>query len=118
VDQRLGTFQVDPALLGDVILGRKDIATSYHLAVAVDDAAQGVTLVTRGEDLLAATNVHRLLQALLDLPEPRYLHHPLMVDEKGKRLATRDHALALKSFRKAGKLPAEVLAMLPATPET
>jgi glutamyl-Q tRNA(Asp) synthetase len=84
----------------------------------VDDAAQEITQVTRGEDLLASTHVHRLLQELLGLPEPRYLHHQLITDERGKRLATRDAARALRSFREAGMTAAEVLAMLPDAPET
>ncbi len=96
-----------------MILARKDIGTSYHLAVVVDDAAEEVTDVTRGEDLLAATHVHRLLQALLDLPEPRYLHHRLITDGNGRRLATRDHACSLAAFRAAGKSPSDLRAMLP-----
>jgi glutamyl-Q tRNA(Asp) synthetase len=108
-----GTIPVEPGLLGDVVLARKDIATSYHLAVVVDDAFQGVTDVTRGEDLLDSTHVHRLLQALLGLPEPSYHHHRLVTDENGRRLATRDHARSLRYFRHEGHSPKEVLAMLP-----
>ena len=76
-------------MIGDVVLARKDSPTSYHLAVTVDDAAQGVTLVTRGRDLFAASHVHRLLQALLDLPVPEYHHHRLITDSAGRRFATR-----------------------------
>ena len=101
----------EPESLGDVVLARKDIATSYHLAVTLDDALQGVTLVTRGEDLLPATHVHRLLQALLDLPVPRWHHHGLIADEAGKRLAKRDDARALRALREAGHSPADVQAM-------
>ena len=101
-DDGAGRIAADAALLGDVVLARKDTPTSYHLAVTVDDALQGVTLVTRGEDLFAATHVHRLLQALLDLPTPRYCHHPLLVDAAGRRLAKRDKALTLRALREAG----------------
>ena len=100
----------EPAVLGDVVLARKEIATSYHLAVSVDDALQGVSLVTRGADLFAATHIHRLLQALLRLPTPRYRHHPLVTDATGRRLAKRDGAPAVRAMRNAGMSPAEVLA--------
>ncbi len=111
-DQRGGQIEVDPELLGDVVLARKDIATSYHLAVVVDDAAQQVSHVTRGEDLLPSTHVHRLLQALLKLPEPEYFHHELVLDENGQRLAKRNDALSIRSLREKGKTPAEVLRAL------
>ncbi|NWK57529.1 tRNA glutamyl-Q(34) synthetase GluQRS [Verrucomicrobiaceae bacterium N1E253] len=104
-----GSIEMDLSLLGDVVLARKDIATSYHLAVVVDDAAQEVTDVTRGEDLLASTHVHRALQSLLDLPVPRYHHHRLICDEEGKRLAKRDEALSVRHLREQGKTPEEVL---------
>jgi len=112
-DQRHGEIPVDPALLGDVILARKDIATSYHLAVVVDDAFQHISLVTRGEDLLPSTHVHRLLQALLALPEPTYHHHPLLLDANGQRLAKRDDSQTLRSLRQSGSTPANILAQLP-----
>jgi len=118
VDDRLGTHQVDPALLGDVVLARRDIATSYHLAVVVDDADQQVTHVTRGEDLLASTHAHRMLQALLDLPEPRYLHHELVCDPSGQRLATRTEALSLAVLRESGLSPAKIRTRLPLALET
>jgi glutamyl-Q tRNA(Asp) synthetase len=101
-DRRHGAFSVDAGSLGDVVLGRKDITASYHLAVVVDDAAQGVTLVTRGEDLLPSTHLHRLLQHLLGLPAPEWLHHPLVCDSSGRRLAKRNDALSLESLRAAG----------------
>jgi glutamyl-Q tRNA(Asp) synthetase len=101
--------QAEPASLGDVVLARKDVPASYHLAVTVDDAIQGVTLVTRGEDLVPATHVHRLVQALLSLPTPRYRHHALLTDETGRRLAKRDHAQTIRSMRAAGLGPAEIL---------
>ena len=94
--------RADPAALGDVVLARKEIPTSYHLAVTLDDALQGVTLVTRGADLFAATHIHRLLQALLDLPTPRYRHHPLLGDAQGRRLAKRDGAMTVRAMREAG----------------
>lgn len=101
-DRERGKFRVMPELLGDVVLARKDIATSYHLAVTVDDAAQEISLVTRGEDLLTSTHVHRLLQALLGLPIPQWRHHKLICDETGKRLAKRDAARSLRSLWEAG----------------
>ncbi len=102
--------EADPMALGDVVLARKEMPTSYHLAVAVDDALQGVTLVTRGADLFAATHIHRLLQALLGLPTPGYRHHPLLTDTAGRRLAKRDRALTIRAMREAGQSPQEVLA--------
>jgi glutamyl-Q tRNA(Asp) synthetase len=110
-DRSHGTIAADPESLGDVVLARKDVATSYHLAVTVDDALQGVTLVTRGEDLFHATHVHRLLQALLDLPVPEWQHHPLLTGPEGRRFAKRDRALTLRALREAGHTPAEVRAM-------
>jgi glutamyl-Q tRNA(Asp) synthetase len=115
-DLRHGRHAVDPGLLGDVILARKDIGTSYHLAVAVDDAFQQVSHVTRGEDLLPSTHVHRLLQALLGLPEPVYLHHELVTDESGVRLAKRHDALSIRALRDRGCESAELLARLPEVP--
>lgn len=91
-----------PELLGDAILVRKDIGTSYHLAVVHDDALQGVTDIVRGVDLLEATHLHRLLQSLLGFPTPRYHHHPLLTDEHGKRLAKRDQAITLSELRTGG----------------
>jgi len=112
-----GTVAVNPGLLGDVVLARKDIGCAYHLAVVVDDAFQQITHVTRGDDLLASTHVHRLLQALLGLPEPLYLHHPLVRDEHGQRLAKRSDSRAIATLRQSGLTPAEVLALTdPALP--
>jgi glutamyl-Q tRNA(Asp) synthetase len=111
IDLDRGSHQADPACLGDVVLARKDVATSYHLAVTLDDGAQGVTLVTRGEDLLPATHLHRLLQALLDLPVPRWHHHRLLTDGAGERLAKRSNPLTIRALRSAGKTPNEVRAM-------
>jgi glutamyl-Q tRNA(Asp) synthetase len=108
-DLRFGTIEVNPDLLGDVVLARKDIGTAYHLAVVVDDAFQHITHVTRGEDLLASTHVHRLLQVLLGLPEPVYLHHALVLDEHGKRLAKRSDALSIAAMRERGMSTSEVL---------
>lgn len=106
-----GRVEVDPGRLGDVVLARKDVPASYHLAVTVDDGLQGVTLVTRGADLFEATHVHRLLQALLGLGAPAYHHHPLLADESGARLAKRDGALSLRALRAAGRSPPEVRAL-------
>ncbi len=101
----------DPAPFGDVVLGRKDSPASYHLSATHDDALQGVTLVTRGEDLRAATAVHRLLQALFAWPEPAYQHHPLLRNAAGRRLSKRDGASSLRALRAAGESPAAVRAM-------
>lgn len=101
-DEIAGTVGADPAAHGDVVLARKDAPASYHLAVTVDDAAQGVTHVVRGRDLFAATDVHRLLQALLGLPTPVYRHHALLTGADGRRLAKRDGAPTLESMRLAG----------------
>ncbi len=108
--------RVEPSLLGDVVLGRKEFPASYHLAVTVDDAIQGVTLVTRGEDLAIATHTHRVLQALLGLPTPRYRHHPLLTDAAGRRLAKREGAPTIRSMRQQGMTPREVLAIAEAAP--
>jgi glutamyl-Q tRNA(Asp) synthetase len=110
-DDIAGTITADAACHGDVVLARKDAPTSYHLAVTVDDARQGVTLVTRGEDLFAATHVHRLLLALLGLPVPRYRHHALITDASGRRLAKRDRAQTLRALRDGGRSPKEVRAL-------
>ena len=112
-DATTGRIRAEPEVFGDVVLARKDTPTSYHLAVTVDDALQGVTLVTRGQDLLAATHVHRLLQALLGLPSPTYHHHGLLTDDQGRRLAKRDKAATLRSLRKTGKTAEDVRALLP-----
>ncbi|MGH7014759.1 MAG: tRNA glutamyl-Q(34) synthetase GluQRS [Stellaceae bacterium] len=107
-DEIKGPVEAAPTLHGDVVLARKDAPTSYHLAVTVDDALQGVTLVTRGEDIFAATDLHRLLQALLGYPTPRYRHHKLLIDAAGKRFAKRDRAVTLRGLRAIGKTPDEV----------
>ncbi len=104
-----GRLRCTPETHGDVVLARKDAGLSYHLCVVCDDATQAITLVTRGEDLLPATSIHRLLQHLLDLPEPTYNHHPLLLDEHGKRLAKRDGAPTLRSLRAAGVTAAAVV---------
>ena len=98
--------------IGDVVLARRGMGTSYHLSVVVDDAAQGITLVTRGRDLLDSTHIHILLQQLLDLPTPRYHHHRLIRDDAGKRLAKRDDARALRLYREQGMTPDQIRAML------
>jgi glutamyl-Q tRNA(Asp) synthetase len=103
--------RADPITLGDVVLARKEVPTSYHLAVTVDDAIQGVSLVTRGEDLASATHVHRVLQALLGLPAPDYRHHPLLRDASGRRLSKRDGAATIRSMRGRGMTPADVIAL-------
>lgn len=115
-DASAGRVTATPEVFGDVVLARKDAPTSYHLAVVHDDALQGVTDVVRGEDLFAATHVHRLLQALLGLPTPRYHHHALIRDAAGRRLAKRDRAATLAELRAAGVSPQQVVADLAARP--
>ena len=107
-----GRVHCDPARFGDAVLARKDAPASYHLCVTHDDAVQGVTLVTRGVDLRPATDLHRLLQALLGWPTPRYAHHALLTDAAGRRLAKRDQAATLRELRAAGMAPAELRARL------
>ncbi|MAQ82477.1 MAG: tRNA glutamyl-Q(34) synthetase GluQRS [Maritimibacter sp.] len=104
--------------IGDVILARKDMGTSYHLSVVVDDAEQGVTEVVRGADLFSATWIHVLLQALLGLPILQYYHHGLVRDDTGKRLAKRDDARSIRAYRDDGLSPDQVIEMagLPVTP--
>jgi glutamyl-Q tRNA(Asp) synthetase len=103
-----GTIAADPASFGDVVIARKDTPASYHLCVTHDDALQGVTLVTRGDDLKHATHLHRLIQALMGWPVPIYAHHRLLTDASGRRLAKRDHAMTLRALRKAGMTGEEV----------
>ena len=109
-----GRVVADPGRWGDVILGRRDIGVSYHVAVVHDDAAQGVTHVTRGRDLFHATALHRLLQVLLGLPEPVYVHHPLITDATGRKLSKRYRDRSLKSLRAEGLAAAELRRMLAA----
>jgi glutamyl-Q tRNA(Asp) synthetase len=111
-----GRHAVDAACvataLGDVILARRDIGTAYHLAVAVDDAAQGITEVVRGVDLFDTAPLHRVLQILLGFPEPTYHHHALIRDDEGRRLAKRDDARAIRRYREDGATPQEVAGMV------
>jgi len=111
-DEYAGWIPADPASAGDIVLARKETPTSYHLAVTIDDAAQGVTDVVRGVDLFEATHVHRLLQALLELPTPEYHNHPLLIGPDGKRLAKRNGAQPLAELRAEGADPARLLAAL------
>jgi len=103
--QRIGA---DPALWGDVVIQRRDVPTSYHLSVVIDDARQGISHVTRGRDLFAATDVHRLLQILLDLPEPLYHHHRLVTDAQGRKLAKSAGDVGLKELRARGLTPGDI----------
>ncbi len=113
-DGNRGVRDADLLGFGDVVLGRKDIGTSFHLAVTLDDAQQGVNLVTRGEDLFEASAIHRVLQCLLGLPEPLWRHHGLVCDGAGRRLAKRDAALSLRELRRRGSGSGEVLELLEA----
>jgi glutamyl-Q tRNA(Asp) synthetase len=107
-----GRIGVDPLLFGDVVLARKETPVAYHLAVVSDDAFQGVDLVTRGNDLFAATHIQRLLQALLGLPAPAYAHHRLILDTAGRKFSKRDRAATLRSMREAGVTPQQIRARL------
>lgn len=111
-DRKQGRIEALPEAAGDVVLARKEVPTSYHLAVTLDDHLQGVSLVTRGEDLFEATHVHRLLQALLGLNTPDYHHHGLITDDEGRRLSKRNRAVTLRTLRKAGKTPEQILVMI------
>ena len=102
-DERRGPQSARPAMLGDVVIWRRDAPASYHLAATLDDAADGVTVVTRGADLFAATHIHRLLQVLLGLPEPRWHHHGLLAGLDGRKLAKRRDAPSLADRRRAGE---------------
>jgi glutamyl-Q tRNA(Asp) synthetase len=108
-EENEGQVACHPERFGDVVLSRKDAPASYHLCVTHDDALQGVTLVTRGEDLKPATHLHRLLQELMGWPAPTYAHHQLLLDETGKRLAKRDHAATLRALRRDGVTPRTIL---------
>jgi len=107
-DGHVTTIAADPAAWGDVVLARKETPTSYHVSVVVDDAAQGITDVVRGRDLFAATAVHRLLQAVLGLPDPVYQHHSLILDADGRKLAKSTQATGLRELRAGGATPADI----------
>ncbi|MGV3479887.1 MAG: tRNA glutamyl-Q(34) synthetase GluQRS [Sphingobium sp.] len=109
IDGDAAAHPASPAAHGDVVLARKDAPVSYHLAVTIDDAAQAISHVVRGRDLLEATHVHRLLQALLDLPTPVYIHHPLLGTASGERLAKRNGAPAIADLRAGGTDPAALV---------
>jgi len=107
-----GLVTAAPHMWGDVVLARKEMPASYHLAVTVDDALQGVTDVVRGQDLFWATGIHRLLQVLLGLPEPVYHHHKLILDADGRKLSKSTQATSLRELRAAGATPADVRRMV------
>lgn len=107
-----GVIMAAPQMWGDVVLARRELPTSYHLAVVLDDALQGVTDVVRGQDLFWATSIHRLLQALLGLPEPTYHHHKLILDEQGRKLSKATQSTSLRQLRAAGATPAEIRRMV------
>lgn len=110
-DAEKGDIEATMERLGDVVLARKDTPASYHLAVTIDDHLQGVTLVTRGEDLFPSTHVHRLLQALLGFDTPRYHHHRLLTGDDGEHLAKRKQSTPIRALREAGKTPEDVRAL-------
>ena len=107
-----GRITAAPQMWGDVVLARKELPTSYHLAVVVDDALQGVTDVVRGQDLFWATGIHRLLQTLLDLPEPVYHHHRLVLDADGCKLSKATRATSLRELRAGGASAADIRRMV------
>jgi glutamyl-Q tRNA(Asp) synthetase len=109
VDEALGRIEGQPRLMGDFVIARKDTPTSYHLAVTVDDHLQGVTLVTRGIDVLPSTHVHGLLQKLLGYAAPQYVHHRLLTDATGRRFAKRDRDMTIRTMRESGMKPEEVI---------
>ena len=111
-DRDQGEIAADPLAEGDIVIARKDIGISYHLAVIIDDAAQGITHVVRGLDLFSAAHVHRLLQALLGLPTPSYQHHRLIIGSDGTRLAKRKHSPALAALREQGINPQTLIQMM------
>jgi glutamyl-Q tRNA(Asp) synthetase len=110
--EAVSTVAAAPEVWGDIVLARKEVPTSYHLSVVVDDALQGVTHVVRGADLLAATSVHRLLQALLGLPEPVYHHHRLILDADGHKLSKSTRATGLRELRASGVTPSDIRSRL------
>jgi glutamyl-Q tRNA(Asp) synthetase len=110
--ERGGSIAADPTIWGDFVVARKELATSYHLAVVVDDALQGVTHVVRGRDLFHATAAHVLLQKLLGLPSPIYHHHRLITDASGRKLAKSSKDTSLKALRAAGATPADIRQMV------
>jgi glutamyl-Q tRNA(Asp) synthetase len=109
VDESLGRIEGQPRLMGDFVIARKDTPTSYHLAVTVDDHLQGVTLVTRGMDVLPSTHVHGLLQKLLGYAAPQYAHHRLLTDATGRRFAKRDRDMTIRAMRESGMRSEEVI---------
>ena len=115
-DHLAGWQIANPAQFGDVVIARADIAVSYHLSVVIDDALDGVTLVTRGNDLAASTHLHRLLQALFALSVPDYCHHALVLDQAGKRLAKRDSAHSLEMMRHFHDDPSSIFGKIPPIP--
>lgn len=115
-DCRAGAVAATPDIEGDPVIARRDPPTSYHLSVTVDDHLQGVTLVTRGEDLFPSTHIHRLLQGLLGYAAPDYCHHPLLTNAEGIRLSKRDGAVGIRALREQGKTPEEVKEMATCQP--
>lgn len=111
-ESEAGSVAAAPQMWGDVVLARKETPTSYHLAVVVDDARQGVTHVVRGQDLFWSTSVHRVLQALLDLPAPSYHHHRLILDAEGKKLSKSTRATGLRALRESGATAADIRRMV------
>ncbi|ESQ76658.1 tRNA glutamyl-Q(34) synthetase GluQRS [Asticcacaulis sp. AC402] len=113
-----GAQPARPEVNGDVILGRKDIGVAYHLAVVIDDARQNISHVVRGSDLFDATHTQVLLQALLDLPTPQYLHHALLLDGEGRRLAKRKGSKSLRDYRAEGLTAADINEIIAQTPRS
>lgn len=113
IDHEKGEQEATPEILGDAVLARKDISASYHLSVTIDDHLQGITLVTRGEELFYATHLHRLLQELLELDVPEWHHHKIITNQDGERLAKRDKAISIQHLREnEGKTPQDIMEMI------
>ncbi len=110
-DVYCGKFRIEPEKFGDVVIARKDISTSYNLSVTIDDHYDGVTHVTRGDDLFEITHIHRLIQIILSLNKTKWIHHPLILDQNGNRLAKRNKSLSIKSLKKQGFSPDEILSL-------
>jgi glutamyl-Q tRNA(Asp) synthetase len=108
-DIRLGPYTVPVGIIGDVVIARKDTPTSYHLSATLDDHIQRIGLITRGEDLVSATHIHKILQVLLGLKSPQYFHHPLILDSKGVRLSKRTRAQTVKSLKTSGLKKEDVI---------
>ena len=111
-DEAAGRISAHPERFGDIVIARKETPTSYHLAVVIDDHLQKISFVTRGQDLFDSTDIHRLLQKILNLNVPQYHHHPLIIDKDGNRLAKRNDSLSIKKLRQSGATLEDIRTMI------